>query len=104
MDGGETDDEFEERFLQCFGLSDPEALNHLQDSEPVVRTPSQPDLLERDEQLKCQAAMNSPWLVVYMYKYIHVQFVSGWPCSLAPLTFSVYTKRGRSIVSEITSS
>lgn len=67
MDDGETDDEFEERFLQCFGLGDPEVTTS---KKPVARTPSQPDPLERDEQLKRQAT-NSPWLVVYTYMYMY---------------------------------
>ena len=59
-DGDKTDDEFEERFLQCFGLGDPES--HTVAKIPVARTPSQPDPVERDELLKRQAK-NSPWSV-----------------------------------------
>ena len=60
MDDGDKDDEFEERFLQCFGLGDPESKSVAK--TPVARTPSQPDPLERDELLKRQAK-NSPWYI-----------------------------------------
>ena len=61
MDGEEkSDDEFEERFLQVFGLGDPESQSAAK--TPVARTPSQPDPTERQELLKRQAK-NSPWLV-----------------------------------------
>ena len=36
VDNGETDDEFEEPFLQCFGLSDPDVTTS---KKPVARTP-----------------------------------------------------------------
>ena len=60
VDDGEPDDEFEERFLQCFGLGDPEQQPAAK--KPVTRTPSQPDPTEREELLRRQAK-NSPWSV-----------------------------------------
>ena len=66
-DEEKTDDEFEERFLQVFGLGDPESQSVAK--TPVARTPSQPDPTERQELLKRQAK-NSPWLVRLLYMYI----------------------------------
>ena len=60
-DEEKTDDEFDERFLQVFGLGDPESQSATK--IPVARTPSQPDPNEREELLKRQAK-NSPWLVM----------------------------------------
>ena len=55
--GGEGDEEFEERFLNCFGLGDPNAASA---KNAVSRTASQPNAEEREELLKEQKK-NSPW-------------------------------------------
>ena len=57
------DNEFEERFLQCFGLGDPD--QQTVTKKTVTRTPSQPDPTEREELLKRQAK-NSPWLELHV--------------------------------------
>lgn len=88
-DEEKTDDEFEERFLQVFGLGDSETPSVAK--TPVARTPSQPDPREREELLKRQAKnspwlvcvrKNSPWLVCVRkthhgwYVYVHVRAAS----------------------------
>lgn len=52
------DQDFEDRFLNCFGLG--EADSH--HKAPVARTPSQPDSNEREHLLKEQSKV-SPWCV-----------------------------------------
>ena len=53
---GSGDQDFEDRFLSCFGLGETES----NVKRPVTRTPSQPDGQEREQLLK-QQAKNSPW-------------------------------------------
>ena len=50
-----SEQDFEDRFLQCFGLGDP-------DVKPEPRTTTRSDAQERDAKLKKQAK-ESPWYV-----------------------------------------
>ena len=56
--GTEGDREFEERFLECFGLGDEEEKDSQRSD--VHRTDSEPTAEEREKQLKGQK-VNSPW-------------------------------------------
>ena len=67
--GAEGDDEFEERFLQCFGLGDAEEGST--GKKLVARTASQPSEEEREKLLREQQA-NSPWYVRYSSSVLYL--------------------------------
>lgn len=84
--GGEGDIEFEERFLQCFGLGDPETAST---KKPVART----DSGEAREKLLKEQQTNSPW-----HPFINNELIVK--CGLVDKRKGLFSKRRQLILTD----